>query len=404
MDKLSRKLNWLNFFAADVGDGIGPFLAVFLLTHEHWSEGRIGIVLTVLSLATVVAQTPAGAWLDVTYRKRLAIGVATCGIGAASLAIPFFPSFTSDILLAVVIGTFAAVIPPAIAAITLGVVGRDRFARQTGSNQAFNHAGNLAFAVLVGAAGYYIAPGSVFGLVAVMSVGTTLCVMWIPHRAINHSLARGGEDAPQSPDAPIRFLHADAVKPFVLFTGCVALFHFANAAMLPLVGQELALTDKRSAPAYISVCIIVAQFVMVPMAILVGRKADKWGRKPLFLVAFAVLPIRGVLYTLVEGPAALIAVQALDGIGAGIYGALFFLVVADLTRGTGRFNVCQGIVATAQGFGAAVSALFAEYVTQWYGYSAAFLTLAAIATIPFLLFLFLMPETRIREGAEKTNR
>ncbi len=125
-----------------------------------------------------------------------------------------------------------------------------------------------------------------------------------------------------------------------------------------------------------------------------GRKADHWGRKPIFLVAFAVLTIRGVLYTVSDGPAWLLAVQALDGVGAGIFGALFPIVIADLTRGSGRFNVAQGAVATVQGLGAALSATVAGVIIVAEGYTIAFWTLAVIAGIGFTLDARFMPETK----------
>jgi MFS family permease len=101
------------------------------------------------------------------------------------------------------------------------------------------------------------------------------------------------------------------------------LFHFANAAMLPLVGQKLALHDKNLGTSLMSACIVAAQIIMVPMAILAGRKANYWGRKPLFLAGFLILPLRGVLYTFSDNPGWLVGVQLLDGVGAGLYGALF---------------------------------------------------------------------------------
>jgi MFS family permease len=143
-----------------------------------------------------------------------------------------------------------------------------------------------------------------------------------------------------------------------------------------------------------SACIVAAQAVMVPMAMLVGRKADIWGRKPLFLAGFAILSLRGFLYPLSDDRYWLFAVQSLDGVGAGLYGALFPLIVADLTRGTGHFNLAQGAVITAQGIGAALSTSLAGLVVVHAGYSVAFLVLAGIAASGFLLYFFGMPETR----------
>jgi MFS family permease len=180
----------------------------------------------------------------------------------------------------------------------------------------------------------------------------------------------------------------------LIFAGCAIMFHFANAAMLPLVGQKLALQDKNLGTSLMSTCIVAAQIVMVPMAMLVGAKADVWGRKPLFLTALSVLTIRGCLYPLSDNPYWLVGVQLLDGVGAGIYGAIFPVIVADLMRGTGRFNVAQGAIITAQGIGAALSTTLAGFVVVHAGYSAAFLTLAGVAVIGLALYFFVMPETQ----------
>jgi MFS family permease len=194
-------------------------------------------------------------------------------------------------------------------------------------------------------------------------------------------------------DQPSGFRVLLTCRPLLIFAACAVLFHFANAAMLPLVGQKLALQDRNLGTSLMSACIGAAQIVMVPMAMLVGRKADAWGRKPLFLAGFLILPIRGVLYTLSDNPVWLVGVQLLDGVGAGLYGALFPLIVADLMEGTGRFNVAQGAITTAQGMGAALSTTLAGFVVVRAGYSAAFLVLAAIAGAGLLLFWLAMPET-----------
>jgi MFS family permease len=185
-------------------------------------------------------------------------------------------------------------------------------------------------------------------------------------------------------------------RPLMIFAAAVVLFHLANAAMLPLVGQKLALQDKNLGTTLMSACIVAAQIVMVPMAMLVGARADRWGRKPLFLAGFLVLPVRGCLYTFSDNQFWLLAVQTLDGVGAGLFGALFPIIVADLMRGTGRYNVAQGAILTAQGIGAALSTTLAGVVVVHAGYSAAFLTLAGVALAGALVFFFGMPETYVR--------
>jgi MFS family permease len=182
-------------------------------------------------------------------------------------------------------------------------------------------------------------------------------------------------------------------KPLLVFAVSTVIFHFANAAMLPLVGQKLALVNRNLGTSLMSVCIIAAQIVMVPVAMLVGRKADVWGRKPIFATALAVLALRGALYPLSDNPYWLVSVQLLDGIGAGIFGALFPLVVADLTHGTGHFNISQGAIATATGLGGALSTAAAGFIIVHAGYSAAFLFLAAVAGAGLIGYCALMPET-----------
>jgi MFS family permease len=223
----------------------------------------------------------------------------------------------------------------------------------------------------------------------------------VPASAINYDLARGlPDETPVHRDAPSGLKVLITCRPLLIFAACAVLFHFANAAMLPLVGQKLALQDKNSGTSLMSACIVAAQIVMVPMAMLVGAKADAWGRKPLFLIGLLILPIRGVLYTLSDDPYWLVGVQLLDGVGAGIYGAIFPIIVADLMRGTGRFNVAQGAIMTAQGVGAALSTTVAGFVIVSLGYSDAFLTLASIAGTGLLLCWLAMPETRDEDAAE----
>ena len=182
-------------------------------------------------------------------------------------------------------------------------------------------------------------------------------------------------------------------RPLLLYAGCTMLFHFANAPLLPLVGQKLALAHRGLATAMMSGCIIAAQAIMLPIALFVGRTADSWGRKPILLIGFGILPVRAVLYTLSNNSAWLIGVQLLDGVGAGIWGAITPLVLADLMRGTGRYNVAQGGVATAQGIGASLSGLAAGVIVDRFGYSAAFLTSAGVAALAFAALALAMPET-----------
>jgi len=281
--------------------------------------------------------------------------------------------------------------------VTLGIVGPRAFARRTGRNEAFNHAGNATAAAIAGATAYLFGPVVVFWLLAAMAAASVFATLSIPPDAIDHHMARGLDDTAEpnsgGPDAPSGFRVLLTCRPLLIFATATVAFHFSNAAMLPLVGQKLALVNRDLGTTLMSVCIVAAQMMMVPVAILVGRKADVWGRKPIFAVALAVLTLRGMLYPLSDNPYWLVSVQLLDGVGAGIFGALFPLVVADLTRGTGHFNVSQGAIATAAGLGGALSTAAAGLIIVNAGYSAAFLFLAGVAGAGLIGFVTMMPET-----------
>lgn len=402
-DRAKRPLDAINFFLADVRDGLGPYLAIYLLTVEKWNEASIGIVMSVAGVAGIIAQTPAGALIDSSKAKRAIVIAAAIVVTIGSIVLPLAPNFFFVAATQAVTGIAGAIFPPAIAAITLGIVGPKAFARRTGRNEAFNHAGNAVAATLAGALAYFFGPSVVFWLMAAMGLASILATLSVPADAIDHDMARGlaetenaGSDASCADDAhekPSGFQVLLTCKPLLIFAVATVLFHFSNAAMLPLVGQKLALVNRDLGTTLISICIVAAQMVMVPVALIVGAKADVWGRKPIFAVALGVLALRGALYPLSDNPYWLIGVQLLDGIGAGIFGALFPLVVADLTRGTGHFNISQGAIATAAGLGAALSTAIAGLIIVAAGYSAAFLFLAAIAAIGLALFVVAMPET-----------
>lgn len=239
---------------------------------------------------------------------------------------------------------------------------------------------------------------AVFLLVPLFSLLACAAVLSIPAAAIDNDRARDLDGEADAAGTPAGFGVLFESRPLMVFSLCVMLFHLANAALLPLVGQKLAADWPKEATAMMSACIVAAQLVMLPIALLVGRTADTWGRKPLLVTGFAVLPIRAVLYTLSDNSAWLIGVQVLDGVGAGIFGALTPLVIADIMRGTGRYNLAQGAIATVQGIGASLSGLLAGVVVDHFGYTAAFLTLGAAAAIAVIVFAIGMPETANGDG------
>ncbi|KPX34233.1 Major facilitator transporter [Pseudomonas coronafaciens pv. garcae] len=390
-------LDSLNFFLADVRDGLGPYLAIYLLAVHKWDPASIGVVMTIAGIAGLLTQTPAGALIDRTPYKRAMIGVAALLVTLSCLILPFTSSFTLVALTQALSSVAASVFAPAIAAISLGITGPKAFTRRTGRNETFNHAGNACAALLAGGFAYLFGPIAVFYLMAAMALASVVAISFVSADAIDHDVARGFDASHDTSGHHASGLSALlSNKPLLMFGICCALFHLANAAMLPLVSQKLSQINMQMATPLTSACIVAAQLVMVPAALLVGMKADVWGRKPLLLAGFLFLPIRGVLYTFSDDPYWLVAVQMLDGIGAGLFGALFPLMVKDLTQGSGRFNVSLGALSTLFGLGAALSNSLAGFVVHTAGYSAAFLTLAGVAAVAFCLLLVAVPETLSR--------
>jgi MFS family permease len=400
-------LDAANFFLADVRDALGPYLAVYLLTERNWDEASIGFIMSIATIAGIAAQTPAGALVDSTRAKRALMITAALLVTGASLIVPWLLSFGPIAVAQASAHAAGVVFGPALAAVTLGIFGHRIFTRRIGRNESFNHAGNACAAAAAGATAYIWGPKVVFYLLAGMSIASVVSILAIPSRIIDHDLVRGLNDVEGDKNATIEQPSGLTVlltcRPLLIFATSAIMFHFANAAMLPVVGQKLALQDKNLGTSLMSACIVAAQIVMIPMAMLVGAKADVWGRKPFFVVALSVLVVRGVLYTFSDHAYWLVGVQLMDGVGAGIYGAVFPIIVADLMRGTGRFNVAQGAIITAQGIGAALSTAVAGFIVVHAGYSAAFLALAGIAAVGVTFYLFEMPETQTTTGAVQTE-
>jgi MFS family permease len=387
-----RGLDGLNFFLADVQTGVGPFLAIYLAGYK-WDEERVGLALTVGGIAGILAQTPAGALVDSLRAKRALIGAAVAAVAAGALLTALCPSLWPVLAGQILIGGTSSVFIPAICAVSLGVVGHAAFDARQGRNQTFNSAGNVVAAVSMGLLGYFVSNRSVFFFVVALSVPTILVLLLIRPADIDYGVARGDRGGGKAGAAQgVSALLRD--RPLVIFLICSVMFHFANAAMLPLLGQMLAKGHGRSSMLFMSACVVVTQVVITVIASWSGRQARTRGRKPLLLIAFGVLPVRGVLYTLTSSTGLLVAIQVLDGIGAGIFGVVSVLVIADLTRGTGRFNLTLGAITTAVGIGAALSQLIAGSIVHRLGDHAGFLFLAAVASAAFAILFVFMPETR----------
>ena len=221
-------------------------------------------------------------------------------------------------------------------------------------------------AISMGLLGYFISNRSIFFFVVASTVPTIFTLLMVRPAEIDYELARGAKKGDEAAK-PVKAYALLKDRSLLIFLVCAVMFHFANAAMLPLLGEMLAKGQGRSSMMFMSACVVTTQFVITLLSSWSGRKAGTWGRKPLLLLAFGVLPVRAVLYTLTTNTAALVAIQILDGVGAGIFGVVSVLVIADLTRGTGRFNLTLGAISTAVGIGASLSQVIAGSIVHHFG-------------------------------------
>ncbi len=381
-----RALSAMNFSLADVRDGLGPFLGVFLIGHG-WAADEIGYVMTLGGLAGMLATTPLGALVDATRFKRTIIAAAAGLIILGTLALLISTDFW--VVAGSQIGTsvFAAIIAPAIAGLTLGLVGQTGLARQLGQNQAWNHGGNVISAILAGTFGYVFGLIAVFVLMIILAITSIVSVYMIEPSEIDHDVARGLEPSAQhqnrEPSSIGMLLKSRAL---VLFGITIFLFHFGNAAMLPLLSQSVVSRGLADPSAYTSATIIIAQGKMIPMALLAAWVAQRRGFGIVVMVALIALPIRGLIAGYWDNPWALIPVQMLDGVGAGLLGVATPGMVARILRGTGHVNLGIGGVMTMHNVGSALSPALGGYIAAHYGYANAFLVLAAVATVALIFW------------------
>jgi MFS family permease len=386
-------LDWFVFFVADVQTGFGPFVAVYLTEHK-WTQIDIGLVLSVAGMTALLGQMPGGMIVDAAPSERTLAGISVAAIAVSALAYALSPIFAVILAAAVLQAAASCVLGPATAAISLGLVGHDGIGERLGRNARFASLGNGFAAAAMGAFGYLVSVRAVFFITAAM-LGPALAVLRLISPAeIDAERAHGGPRAHERSRMLPGLIGMLRRRALIIFAACLLLFHFANAAMLPLMGSVLTMRSSQWAILMIAASIVGPQIVVAIFSPLVGEKARTWGRRPLLLAAFAVLPVRGFLFAVVANPVLLVVVQLLDGVTAAVFAVLVPLVIADITRGTGHFNLGQGIVGTTIGIGASMSPTYAGYLSDHFSSHIAFLGLTAVAVLGFATTWLLMPETR----------
>ena len=389
-------LSLLNLLLAAVQTGFGPFVSVWL-TKQGWNQADIGIALSVGTVAALLGQLPAGLLIDATPRKRLASGAALIVLGISALLLALMPAWLPVLGAEILHGLASCALVPAVAALTLSLVGHEAFGEQIGINARYASIGNAAAAALLGVWATYLSQRGVLLLTSAMVLPALLALLAIPPQDLTKGAAADAHAAKLPPE-----IHQPASEPswhvvfergFIGFALCALLFQLANAALLPLALNIYVAHD----PAHewvIFACIIVPQFVVAALSPWIGRISNLWGRRPILFLGLLALPLRAGIIAFLPDPLLLIPVQLLDGVSGAVFGLMLPLIAADVSRRIGCFNLSVGVFSLAGGLGATVSTTLAGAIADAAGTRMAFLTLAAAGAAAVLLVGVGMPETR----------
>jgi MFS family permease len=382
----TRALDLLNFFVADVQTGFGPFVAVYLTAHK-WPQMEIGLALSLGTIVSLVSQVPGGVLVDAAHNKRLVAGAGLVGVMAAALLLALWPAQLPVLVAQMLHAVASCIVSPAIAAISLHLVGHGALGERLGRNARFGSIGNGLAAAVMGTSGLYLSSRAVFWLTAGLCVPALLALA---------AIGRGTHSRRQTTAPPLDWQGLGKLfrdRRLLIFGACVMLFHLANAAMLPLAGAAVTMRAGNLGNLIIGACIVVPQAVVALASPWVGRRAAVVGRRPMVLLGWLALPVRGLLLAVLPGPYLLIGGQAVAGVSAAVFGVMLPLIAADLTRGTSHFNLCLGVLGLAVCVGAAASTALAGWVADVAGVDAAFVSLALAGLAAAVLVWAAMPET-----------
>ena len=380
--------------------GFGSFVTVYLVKN-HWPPEAIGFALTIATLSSLFSQIPAGAALDSMRDKRRAVLLGIAGVGLAAMLLCVTAARPAVYLALAMQGLASSLIGPGIAAISLALVGQAGLSERVGRNARFASIGNGLAAAAMGIAGSYLPVVSVFLMSAVMAIPALLSLSLI---------GGGSQPAPTSAhaenDTRISWQGTKSLlldKRLSIFAVCVMLFFAASAAMGPGVAGQVTRRWPEFATLIVAAIILVPQAIVAAISPWIGRRVESSGRRPLMLVAWALIPLQGLVYATVSGPFALVYGNLLNAFSAAIFGVTMTVVAADLTRQTGGFNLTLGALGVAISFGASLSTFFTGMSVAVFGVRGAALGLALVGLCGLLVLWAVMPETRPRQVSQRVS-
>ncbi len=385
-------LDWTNFFIADVQTGFGTFVA-FYLAGLGWSQESVGFALSLSGFAGVLSQVPGGALADAAPWKRGLVATGVTMICGSALILALAPTPAMVFAAQLLQGLSGGFITPAIAAISLGLVGRSTMSLRTGRNFRFAAAGTVLTAATLGLMGSLVSARAIFFFAAALCAPALIALSLIRSEEIDLARARNAATGEHAGKLH-RVIDLAKNRSLLLFAGCLVLFQFANASLLPLVSEDLAASGGATGSIRIAGLIVGPQIIVAALAPWAGYHSERHGRKPLLLIGIGVVAVRAVLFAFVTDYPLIIAIQLLDGISGSIIGVMTVLVITDLTAGTGRFNLAQGVIGAMMGLAASLSTSVTGVVAQEFGREAGFLFIAAIAAGATAIGFLFLPETK----------
>src|SRR5947209_13730034 len=288
-------------------------------------------------------------------------------ICASALILALLPNLILVFIAETLHGLTSGVLTPAIAAISLGLVGRRAMSARAGRNYRFDAIGNALTAGGMGLAGHYWAKSAIFLASAALCIPALIALSRIRADEIDYARARNAGVGKQSKSFQRVFDLGKNPKLYI-FAACIFLFQFADASMLPIVGQNLAQNHNEPASVLMAGLIVVPQLVVGLLSPWVGHHSERFGRKPLLLLGFALEIVRALLFAFSTDYWILVVAQIIGGISAAAVTVLTILVITDLTTGTGRFNLVRGSVGTLIAIAASISTTATGFIFQELGH------------------------------------
>jgi len=408
-------LSWLNFLSALMQTGFGAFLAVYL-THQYWSRTDIGFALSAGTVAAMALQVPGGMLVDWAPSRRFSAAAAVFALATAAVLIAANPMPVPVYTAQVLQGLAAAVLTPAVAALTLALSRQEKLGERLGRNVRFAAIGSAVAAAIMGGVGAWLSYQAIYWLAALCAVPCLVAIFRIratdllnAHHRATHFAAIHPRHRPARPQTMTRLVRDPAL---LAFAAAMVLFQFGNAALLPTAAgavtrafrglPDLMLSDLasflphvqlRTSDLVVGAWIVAPQLLAAWMSPRMGRYAQLHTRRRLLLIGLAVLPVRAALFGILGDPWVVGIFQMLDGVTAAVLGVMVPMVVADITHGGGRFNLAIGIIGLASGIGGALSTAVAGLLSDRIGDIGTYLMLGASGVLACVVLRVFMPET-----------